>query len=93
MSPGILSNLARSKIISLNFFNVATKRICLFSNLHAHIQVRAFPVHTIQGLQSKATRDDAVELVQPLSESDRVLDEFLESVVDVPGAVVDHLLV
>jgi hypothetical protein len=93
MNPSVLSDLARSKIISLDFLHVATERICLFTNLHADIQVRAFPIHTTHELQSKATRDDAIELSQPLSESERVLDELLESTVDVLGAVADHLLV
>lgn len=93
MSPVVLSDGVRSKVISFDFFHVATKRVRLLSGLHTHIQVRALPVHTVYELKSKATRDDAIELCQPLPESEGVLDEFLESAVDVPGVVADHLLV
>jgi hypothetical protein len=93
MHPAVLSDLATSKIISFDFFDVATEGICLFANLHADVQIRANPIHTVHELQGKATRDDAIELGQPLSESERVVDELLESMVDVPDAVADHLLI
>ena len=39
MSPVVLSDLARSKIISFDFLHVATERVRLFSDLHADIEV------------------------------------------------------
>lgn len=48
-------------------------------------------MHTVHELQSKASRDDAINLRQSLSESKRVIDELFETIVDVPGAPVDQL--
>jgi len=47
----------------------------------------------IQELQSKASGDDSINRRQSLSEPKRVIDESFESVIDVPGAPVDQLLV
>lgn len=93
MHPAVLSDLARSKIISFDFFDVATERICLIADLHADVQIRANPTHTVHELQGKTTRDDAIELGQPFSESERVVDELLESMINVPDAIADHLLI